>query len=177
MRNMNALFVYTTFVFCAVLLIGCEKETTVLPIFNEKPTSLEALLPTEIITVGSQQITVELAINNQTRQKGLMNRKHLDQDKGMLFIFRKESELEFHMNNCLIDIDIAFLDQSGKITTIYEMKNPPQGQQSKLYHTKSKSKYALELAAGTLKRLNVNEGDIIVIPKKIQRISPEASLR
>jgi len=172
----NIGFVLVTLFF--PLFIGCEKEATsnneiknrsILP---KKPT-----LPIETITLANRPFSVELAFSNQSRQKGLMFREKLDANKGMLFVFRKEEDLSFHMNNCLIDIDIAFIKGSGEITTIHEMKKPLRGENTLRYNTKAKSKYALEVAAGTFARLKIKEGDVISIPKSVKRISPEASLK
>jgi uncharacterized membrane protein (UPF0127 family) len=157
---------------------GCEKESTTNTDIKPRPViSYKTTLPIETITIADQPFIIELASNNQTRQKGLMSRKSLEKNRGMLFLFRKEGDLSFHMNNCLIDIDIAFIKATGEITTIHEMKKPLPGKPSLLYDTKAKSKYALELAAGTFARLGVKEGDIITIPKTIKQISPEASIR
>ena len=55
-------------------------------------------------------------------QLGLMFRESLDEDCGMLFVFDESSEKSFHMNHTQIPLDIAFINESGIIESIKELK-------------------------------------------------------
>src|SRR4030042_2848822 len=56
--------------------------------------------------------SVELAVTPEEREEGLMFRKNLDSDKGMLFIFEKEGKYGFWMKKTLIPLDIIWIDDN-----------------------------------------------------------------
>ena len=71
---------------------------------------------------------MEIAKTENDRIKGLMFRKELPFDGGMLFIFDKEEILSFWMRNTLIPLDIIFVDKNGTVTAVHTMKvEAPQG--------------------------------------------------
>lgn len=75
--------------------------------------------PLEITTSkATTRFTVEIADTEETRNRGLMFRKSLAPDKGMLFDFKTPREAAFWMKNTLIPLDIIFITQDGRILTI-----------------------------------------------------------
>jgi len=103
---------------------------------------------------------VELAENALTRAKGLMFRKNLDENKGMLFIFKEESEHSFWMKNTFITLDMVFADKNGVIVGIIENAEP----QSVISLTIAKpSKYVLEINGGLCEKYGIVEGDLMKI--------------
>ena len=72
--------------------------------------------------VNEQEIWVEVARTPAERAKGLMGRKHLGQKEGMFFIFETEDYHAFWMKDTLIPLSIAFIDKSGRIVGIADMK-------------------------------------------------------
>ncbi|AZT85840.1 DUF192 domain-containing protein [Marinobacter sp. NP-4(2019)] len=68
-------------------------------------------------------ITVEMAITESERRKGLMGRESLAPDTGMLFLYDKPRSPDhgFWMYRTLIPLDIAYLDQEGTIKAIKQM--------------------------------------------------------
>ena len=83
----------------------------------------------------------------------------------MLFIFPDSDMRSFWMANCLIDIDLIFLDTRGTITALHEMKieDPQEAGESELaYNTRLKNyksgfpaRFAIELPAGSITRLQL----------------------
>ena len=69
-------------------------------------------------------IRIEIAENDAERTQGLMWRRYMSEDTGMLFIFDKQEMLSFWMKNTYIPLDIIFADKTGKILSIYKDAAP-----------------------------------------------------
>ena len=130
-------------------------------------------LSTEVIEIGGEKFTLELAFTEEARRRGLMFRKELATDRGMIFIFARSHLSPFHMGNCLIDLDILFLDKDGTIVHITTMEAPPPGERSESYYSRSFYQYAVELPAGTAERLGLKIGDKIQLTRRIRDIRPD----
>ncbi|MEO0335223.1 MAG: DUF192 domain-containing protein, partial [Pseudomonadota bacterium] len=68
-------------------------------------------------------LEVEMALNDEQRQRGLMFRKKLAEGKGMLFVFSQQRTLSFWMKNTLIPLSIGYFDQDKKLVDVKKM-NP-----------------------------------------------------
>ncbi len=99
----------------------------------------------------------ELAITEAEREKGLMFRKSLDNDSGMLFVYSSMNYLYFYMKNTLIPLDIAFLDYDYKIIDIQSMEPLDET----IIMSKKKAMYALEVNRGFFDRVGLKIGDRI----------------
>ena len=140
----------------ALLTAGCDEET------DANVTR---------VRVAGESFYVEVAADDATRMLGLGGRDHIEPDGGMLFVFPRAEPRHFVMRDCLVPIDIAFLDGSGRVLTTYTMPiEEPQreGESEVAYETRLKryssrfpSEFVLELREGTLKRLGVKEGDLV----------------
>lgn len=104
------------------------------------------------------KIDVEVARNSQERSQGLMFRTHMDEDKGMIFIFEQMDMQSFWMKNTIIPLDILFIDNRGIINTIHRNTVPYS---EKSLPSKSKSQFVVEVNAGFCQRHSINEGDLI----------------
>lgn len=119
-------------------------------------------LKTVKMKIGTREFVLEVADTEETRQLGLMNRKSMPDDHGMLFVFEEEEPLSFWMKNTLIPLDILYINAKGKVVTIDHMK--PKDIQTK-HPSKEKAMYAIELNEGMAKKAGVKEGDVLTIPK------------
>jgi len=99
----------------------------------------------------------EVARTEAERERGLMYRKSLPPDRGMLFIFPAESIEYFWMKNTLIPLDVAFMDSKGTILTIKTMKPLDETPVS----SEKPCKYALEMNAGYFAKIGAKPGDAI----------------
>jgi uncharacterized membrane protein (UPF0127 family) len=124
-------------------------------------TVLNAQETTNIIIKNNYKdvyFNVEIARKKIDRDKGLMFRKNLNLDKGMLFIFPNESKLSMWMKNTLVSLDIIFISKNHKIVDII---NNAKAMSKEILTSKVKAKYALEINAGLVKKLNINIGNNI----------------
>ena len=113
---------------------------------------------------GGEQVKVkvEIADTPAEQEKGLMNRKTLGEDRGMLFVFPDEQVRSFWMKNTLIPLSIAYIDSEGRIIDLQEMKalddQPPH------YVSAEPAQYALEANKGFFKKHGVKVGDRADLP-------------
>ena len=123
------------------------------------------------LIIADQTFHLEIAKDLNARREGLMNRDVLEDNQGMIFIFPDALERSFWMKNCLIPIDIIFLDSRGTITSLYEMTvEPPKDveesdfdyeQRLQNYWSYGPARFAIEFNAGTIKDLNLEINDRI----------------
>jgi len=90
-------------------------------------------------------LRVELALDESERQRGLMYRKSLEKNTGMLFVFSREQYLNFWMKNTYVPLSIAYIDSGGTIGDIQDMAPLDT---SVTYPSKSPARYALEVNRG-----------------------------
>jgi uncharacterized protein len=100
-------------------------------------------------------VTVEVADDEASRQRGLMFRDHLDPDRGMLFAFEEEGEHPFWMKNTLIPLDMIFIDGVGRVTGLVSRAEPG----SLEARLGGPSRYVLEVPGGWAEERGVRSGD------------------
>jgi len=111
-------------------------------------------LPTSRLTAGMHVITAEVASSPQTREKGLMFRKELAPNHGMLFVFQTPSTQCFWMMNTILPLSIAFLKDDGTITNIADMQ--PMSVNS--HCSTEPVRFALEMEQGWFARRGITPG-------------------
>ena len=133
---------------------------------SNNPVMLNVDLPVKKLAInsmnGAREFEVEVASTDAQRKIGLMNRKSIDDNKGMLFIFGTSGYMNFWMKNTLIPLDIVFIDSSGYIKHIAHDAKPCTAANDKdcpLYNSNAQVKYVLELKAGMTDKLDIKEGD------------------
>lgn len=85
----------------------------------------QAMEPLSIVTTGGTfNFRVEIADTDASRARGLMYRKSLPGDQGMLFAFNEVAMQSFWMKNTLIPLDILFVERSGRIAKIHANARP-----------------------------------------------------
>ena len=106
------------------------------------------------------RFAVEIADDDRERALGLMNRRELPADAGMLFVFPAPGPRTFWMKNTHIPLDLLFADETGTIRAIGRGKplslRPIRGGDA--------VQYVLEINAGTARRLGVAAGGQIRHP-------------
>ena len=75
----------------------------------------------EIVTKsGVRPFAIELAVTDEERATGLMNRKEVPEGRGMLFDFKREQMVSMWMKNTLVSLDMIFIGDDGRIARIAE---------------------------------------------------------
>ena len=101
------------------------------------------------------KIDIEIADNNYERQLGLMNRKSMEENQGMLFIFPEEKYQSFWMLNTLFSLDMLYINSNKEIVTIHKNTTPLSRQS---YPSSKPAIYVLEVVAGYTDKFNIKEG-------------------
>ena len=132
---------------CSFSLAAVLVWPTVLTAQTRTPTSL----PTIDLYVGMHRIKAEAAIDPRDRATGLMWRKSLDENHGMLFVFKGHAIHCFWMRNTFVPLSIAFLRDDGSIVNIKDMQ--PLDETS---HCPTEPvRFALELNQGWFAKRNI----------------------
>jgi uncharacterized membrane protein (UPF0127 family) len=105
---------------------------------------------------ATHSFTVELATTEDQREYGLMFRKVMPPDHGMLFVFEKMRDIMMWMENTPLPLDMLFLDADGKITHIQENAVPYS---KAIINSGGPVKYVIELNGGIVKKLGLSVGD------------------
>jgi uncharacterized protein len=113
-----------------------------------------APLPATQLSAGMYLIRAEVADSMEARMQGLMYRKTMAQNAGMVFVFDENATHCMWMKNTLIPLSVAFIDQAGEIINIADMQ--PQSEQS---HCASRpARYALEMNKGWFAQRGIKPG-------------------
>ncbi len=116
----------------------------------------------EIVTKsGVQVFTVEMAVTNEERMKGLMYRKSLPEGRGMLFDFSPEQDVQMWMKNTYIPLDMIFIRSDGTVLSIAENTTPLS---EKVISSGGLAKGVLEVIAGTARKYGIAPGDHVAHP-------------
>ena len=95
-------------------------------------------------------ITAELAVTVEERQLGLMHRKKIDSDQGMLLVFEQVNYYSIWMKNMKIPLDILWLDQEKRVVHIEKNVPPCKEDPCPSYSSRFPALYVLEIKAGSV---------------------------
>jgi uncharacterized membrane protein (UPF0127 family) len=111
--------------------------------------------------IGSEKFTVEIADTVEKQVKGMMFRKNVPDDFGMLFIYNVEDYHGYWMKNCLVHLDIIYLNKGKQVVDIYINVPPCKEEPCKTYVTRVPAQYVLELRGNRSKEIKLKIGDSI----------------
>ncbi len=122
----------------------------------------DAALKTILVRVGSHPLKVEIARTEPQRMQGLMDRKSLGREDGMLFIFDSPEYQSMWMKNTLIPLSVAFIDSKGEILNILDME--PETLDTHM--AAGPALYAIETNKGWFAERKIKAGDKVTgLPK------------
>lgn len=147
----------TAMALCMVTLASCSKPTIV----DGKA----------VVKLDDTDYSLDIVADDATRERGLGGVTELPEHGGMLFVFPDSRLRAFVMRDCVIDIDIIFLDPSGRIVAMHHMpiEEPKAETESQLdyerrlkrYSSRFSAKFVIEIAGGRLEEMDLKEGEQI----------------
>jgi uncharacterized membrane protein (UPF0127 family) len=134
-------------------LVGCESS----------PSSAEAAREALVVTTdsGAHRFQVEIADDERSRELGLMFRREMPKDAGMLFDFHDEEPVSFWMRNTYIPLDMLFIKADGTIDSIAARATPLS---ERSIPSKSPVRFVLEINGGLSATLHIVPGDKVSGP-------------
>jgi uncharacterized membrane protein (UPF0127 family) len=112
-------------------------------------------------STGRHAFQVEIADNDATRERGLMDRRYMAADHGMLFEFDRAAPVSFWMKNTYIPLDMIFISPSGVVTHIAANAEPLS---ERVIPSGGPSIAVLELNGGTAASIGLKVGDKVRHP-------------
>jgi uncharacterized membrane protein (UPF0127 family) len=117
-------------------------------------------LPTIPVQIGGVEFRIEVARSEEEKARGLMHRRSLGEHSGMIFVYEADEHLSFWMKDTTLPLDLVFLSRDGEILEVEQ----PKPLSLKPVTSARAARYALELPAGSLRRLGVVPGDRVRLP-------------
>ena len=139
---MHFKFIYLIFNFFLVSLYTFSNEKIDVSIYNKNIT-----------------FNVEVAKTMEERRSGLMYRKKLLDNEGMLFVFPREKIIQLWMKNTYIPLDVIFISENK---VIVDIKKNLERLSETIVRSKVKSRYALEFNAGLINKFDIRIGDKVL---------------
>jgi uncharacterized membrane protein (UPF0127 family) len=112
-------------------------------------------------TTGDHNFTIEVATTDQERALGLMFRRSLPENSGMLFIYDPPQPATMWMKNTLIPLDMVFISAEGKVHRIESNTEPFS---TTVIPSEGEVVGVLELNAGEADKIGLKRGDKVVYP-------------
>ena len=113
-------------------------------------------------------ITAELAVTLEERQMGLMHRRKIDPDQGMLLVFEQVNYYSIWMKNMKIPLDILWLDREKRIVHIEKNVPPCKEDPCPSYSSRFPALYVLEIKAGSVEEHGLKMYDRIEFVLKLE---------
>ncbi|WP_407341153.1 DUF192 domain-containing protein [Methylocapsa polymorpha] len=153
-----AIGLFFTAIVVALLLVGAipaAAETG----HGEAREGLETLAL--VSASGTHEFSVEVMRTGPQRERGLMFRRFLPQDRGMLFIFEAERPVAMWMKNTYLPLDMIFIGKTGRVVGLAENAEPLS---EKIIPSGAPAYGVLEVNAGAAAKIGLKIGDTVRYP-------------
>lgn len=100
-----------------LLASGCARSTPPAP-----PAAVKTVSDYFTIKVGNRSVQMQLAVTEPEMERGLMERRDLASDEGMLFVYAQPQQMSFWMHDTPTPLDIGFFNRGGELCEIYQMQ-------------------------------------------------------
>jgi uncharacterized protein len=143
---------------CTILAMAAAAYLVVLPpaVRGAEQQTLEIASKT-----GVHVFSVELAVTDKERERGLMFRRSVPESTGMLFDFKRDQEVAMWMKDTYVSLDMIFIQSDGRIRRIEENT---ETESQKIIPSGGPVRAVLEVAAGTARKLGIEPGDRVASP-------------
>jgi len=111
--------------------------------------------------IGTEKFTVEIADTVEKQMRGLMFRKHVADDYGMLFVHDEEGYRSMWMKNCFVHLDLIFLNRHKQVVDMHINVPPCEREPCENYASRIPAQYVLELRGNRAKELGIKIGDTV----------------
>jgi uncharacterized membrane protein (UPF0127 family) len=138
----------------SVLLLSGRQFRLLLSLIVLPVAAVHADNPSISLNAGIHVIKAEVVNTMNSRSQGLMFRKFLGPNQGMLFVFDVSDRHCMWMKNTLIPLSVAFIDEQGAILNVEEMK--PQTEDT--HCARGAARYALEMSDGWFSKRGLQPG-------------------
>ncbi len=157
MKNANTLSSIAKIIIAASALLlaaGCGNSGP-----QEAPGAVKPASDYFTIKVGGQAVRMQLAVeqpgNMRELNRGLMGRRDLAEDQGMIFVYRQANRMSFYMRNTPTPLDIGFFTKDG---ILREMRQMFPFDETSVSSARKDIQYALEMNQGWFARHDVKPG-------------------
>lgn len=132
------------------------------------------------VRLGESLFALEIADTEQEHRRGLGGRSSVSEGTGMLFVFEDEEVRLFTMRDCVVPLDLIYLDADGVVVSVHEMsperargedESAEAAEQDAAYDARLRgymsdgaARFAIEVGGGTAARHGVRTGSTLVIP-------------
>ncbi len=145
-----------------VLLLGCNRQ--------DSSDIITPLGPDHYfdIAIEDKLIRLQLAVEAEELRRGLMYRKNMGENEGMIFLYTKPQKMNFWMRNTPLPLDVGFISSDGVLQEFYPLYPYDE---TTVVSRSDELQYALELNQGWFQKNNINRGaklDLEMFKKAIQ---------
>jgi uncharacterized membrane protein (UPF0127 family) len=147
-------------IFSPILVVGLLILSSPLPLSAQQDVEFERDTLSIVARRGDVfEFNVELAETSEQKSRGLMFRREMADNEGMLFLHRRDRVLTMWMANTFLPLDMLFIERDGTIARIEENTIP---QSRDVISSRKRVRAVLELNAGTARNLGISAGDEVV---------------
>ena len=118
------------------------------------------LSTTNIKLPGGKTLKVEVATSPEDVGKGLIGRESLPADSGLLLVYKGDVQTQYNFMGYRFPVDVLYIDENKTIINLKQNAVPCRTADCH-YPSIWPYRYALQLPAGTVKRLNIHGGDVL----------------
>lgn len=152
MKNANLVSGFRRWlVLCLLAAAGCDGGAPARP----PPKGAAEFFP---VKIGARTVDFQLAVTDAEMSRGLMNRKDLGPDQGMLFVYERPQQMSFWMRNTPTPLHIGFFTSDGVLREVYPLY--PFDERA-VASRREDLQYALEMRQGWFEKSGVKPGDVL----------------
>lgn len=113
------------------------------------------MAPNCTVQVGQAKWQLEVAQSEEAREKGLMFRRSMPENQGMIFVFESPRTVAMWMKDTYLSLDMIFVDKDMLVAGVENAKALSED----ILHSPGKVAYVIELNAGQAQKYNINHRD------------------